>query len=175
MKGCLITFASIFLILIIGVFVFSKKIMDYVFDNLGTSIIQLADTNGDNQLDLEEFIFFAKENLTEFGANQTDSIQTLFNVFDQNQDGVLDEAEIFNLVGYTKKLMTMSNPTPEVLFHAVDINGDQRLDLNEITVILAGDEEQAKDILSQHDRDGDDALDIGEAQTFLEGYISEQN
>jgi len=137
------------------------------------AIMNLGDTDGDGEIDLEEFV-----NLMSPGASITlakirqsfksiDDVKELFKAIDVDSDGLLSKEEMMNSPGNR-----FDEEQVEAIYELGDANGDNVLDMGEFIAIMypsAGEVlaklsqsfpniDQVKELFHQLDLDGDGSL-----------------
>lgn len=119
-------------------------------------MIKDVDTNGDGEIDLQEFINLNADHRTtraaaaattstlatvgddqDDGISETEALQSAFDVFDSDNDGFISAGELHKVLsGLGDDRISLDDC--RYMISCVDLDGDQKVDFKEFQTLMAG-------------------------------------
>ena len=118
----------------------------------------LLDINGDGKLSREEIF----DGINKINCAKVFDIEKIIEECDADRSGFIDYTEF--LTAAMNWHETLSKNKLETAFRTFDINGDGKIDLNELKQIIGGDldDEMYQEIMKEADTNGDGWIDFKE-------------
>ncbi|RLN94626.1 hypothetical protein BBJ28_00012142 [Nothophytophthora sp. Chile5] len=99
------------------------------------SIMQQADTDGDEKISFTEFVSMMNQRLFRRGELTSGDLKAAFDIFDENHDGFISSAELEHMLHLLSK-KSVSSDEIRKLIQAADKNGDGKIDYDEFCALM---------------------------------------
>ena len=123
----------------------NKSNRDFTMEDIEL-LFNLADKDGDGQIDFTEFALImtpsAPERISKLKKKYPNkaAVQAAFKKFDANNDGAIDAGEL--AMGLKNSGVNLTDQEIETIFAVADIDGDGQIDISEFGQLLGVDQAQ---------------------------------